>query len=405
MDYSHHRHAGWGSSASWQRCAGWLRVARLLMVAGWLLAGHDLAAQDDWPPRFGFSRPDVEPISTDAASSDPAPYDPASYDPASNDPARVTLQTVTFAPAINGLAKPAQKERDVCQAVVPGWSAAGEVLVWQLRQQALDYAISADGSASAVGVGPTNRIDFSPEAGFRFQAGYRAPNGWDVSFRFTNFLNRGVSAATAPPGGTLWATRSHPLDNEEAQTAQAEADFEYQTYDLEVGRWFEVNSSAAVRMFGGLRWLNADQGLLIAYDGNDFNDGIVSDARSDQAIGIRLGAEGRCIVGRNWRLFARGAGTVASSSSDSRLTEIDNGGTELIVDVEDSVTHPLTNLEAAIGVCWERGPWQIQGGYEMTGWMNLASRTTFDGTHQGSHDAVPHDLLLEGWFIGGGFVR
>ena len=45
-------------------------------------------------------------------------------------------------------------------------------------------------------------------------------------------------------------------------------------------------------------------------------------------------------------------------------------------------------VDAAAGVAWTRGRWQIAGGYELATWFNV-----------GEIDRASHDLLLDGFFL------
>jgi hypothetical protein len=298
-------------------------------------------------------------------------------------------------------------EVETCDLVCPGWYGSGEYLAWRLRPQGLDYAIAAEEVETAVGVGAVKNVEFSRDAGYRLGLGYVTQTGWDLGFRYTSFDTDQTASAAAPAlgtplEGTLWATRSHPSVNEEADTAIANATLDYQTFDFEIGRWFELNRFTAIRVIGGLRWLSGDQQLRIQYDGQQFDDGVVRDQITNQAFGIRVGAEGHWKMWGGWSAFARGIGSVAYTRSDLRLLETNKtgqAGQTLIVDISDRFTAPATNLEAAVGLSWKRGSWGISGGYEMTHWLNLSNRTTFDGVHAGAYNPLPMDLLLEGMFF------
>ncbi|MFT5524022.1 MAG: hypothetical protein ACI9HK_001972 [Pirellulaceae bacterium] len=293
----------------------------------------------------------------------------------------------------------AGREYEACELVCSGWYASGELLAWRVARQGLDYAITTDGLADAVGSGTVHNVEFSRDPGFRVGMGYVTEVGWDLGFRYTNFESSQTGSAMAPIAGNLWATRSHPQENEEAQSALAQASLDYQTFDFEVGRWLEINSFTAIHIIGGLRWLNSEQQMLIQYDGNDFNNGVVNDRKSDQAFGIRVGAEGHWKILSGWSAFARGVGGVAFSNSQQQLLETDDAGADLIVDVSDSVMNPLTNLEVSVGLSYSRGSWNLSTGYEMTYWSNLSNQVSYDGVHAGSYDLVSHDLLLEGMFF------
>ena len=286
-----------------------------------------------------------------------------------------------------------------CEFVCPGWSGSFDYLYLRPRSRGLDFAIPTDGAAQAVGAGAVQNVEFDYDTGFRAGLAYIMPSGWEAGFRYTHFETVERATATAPGGGNLWATRSHPAFNEEATSAIASADFEYQVFDLEFGRWIEMNDFTTFRLFGGLRWLNTNQQLLINYDGDDFSNGIVRQNKKDTGFGVRVGGEGRWSLLGGWSLFAQGAGTLCYSDSDLRLFETNNSGANLIVNVTDSFSEPISNIEAAFGASWTCDAWDIACGYELTNWFNLGSRVTFDDIHEGAYDPTSYDILLDGLFF------
>ena len=86
------------------------------------------------------------------------------------------------------------------------------------------------------------------------------------------------------------------------------------------------------------------------------------------------------------------------SRSNTANIETDNNGADVLVNITDSYSQPVTNLETAIGLAWTRGSWHVSGGYELSQWMNLGNRITFDDQHLGSYDPTSPDLMLDGFF-------
>ena len=53
--------------------------------------------------------------------------------------------------------------------------------------------------------------------------------------------------------------------------------------------------------------------------------------------------------------------------------------------------------------CDER--FEISGGYELTNWFDVADRSMFvDSVHEGAYSPSSMNLLLEGFFLRGGFT-
>lgn len=285
-----------------------------------------------------------------------------------------------------------------CDLVHPGWYLSAEYLAWELRGRGFDYAIPTDGTADYVGSGDVQNLEFDRDSGYRMALGYITKTGWEVAARYTYFNTNSSASAVAPVDGNLWATRSHPAENEEAQTADASGGLELKLYDFEFGRWIEVNRFTALRVVGGLRWLESDQQFQVLYDGNDFDNGLVRQTKTDSGLGVRFGAEMHWSLAWGFSPFVRGVGTVLSSRSNTTAFESDNSGAAVLVNIADNYYDAVTNLDAAIGLAWNRGHWHASGGYEVSQWMNFGNRTTFDDQHLGSYTPTSPDLLLEGFF-------
>ena len=60
-------------------------------------------------------------------------------------------------------------------------------------------------------------------SGVRAGIAYLTRSNWEIAFGYTYFHTSGSAFSMEPPGGNLWATRSHPDRNEEAREAAAEA--------------------------------------------------------------------------------------------------------------------------------------------------------------------------------------
>ena len=281
-----------------------------------------------------------------------------------------------------------------------GWTAQVDYLNWSLRRGDLDFAIPTDDSTLAVGAGSVHRLEFGRDSGVRAGIGYRTRTGWELAFRYTRFHTSASASAEEPVGGNLWATRSHPNRNEEAQTATAQGSLDLDVFDLEAGHAFEINRFTSLRLFGGLRWANIDQALQFGYDGRDFDNGVVSLPVGFNGFGIPLGLEGRWRLCRGWSLFGRGTGSVMYGNFHSRMLETNVSGADMIVDVSDNYRQVVPVLEAAVGTSWRNDWLEVSGGYEFAGWLNLGNRSSFvNEQHEGLYVPEATDLLMDGLFI------
>jgi len=284
--------------------------------------------------------------------------------------------------------------------ICPGWLVSVDYLNWDLRQRGTDFAIATNAQADAVGSGSVHNLDMDRNSGVRMNLGYRTISGWEWGLGYTYFQTDGTASAAAPAGGNLWATRSHPAIWEEADAADASADFSYNVFDLEARYPLVQDCPVTMQIFGGFRWADIDQAFQVAYDGEDFTDALYRNATSMTGFGLRLGAESHWRLNSSWSLFGNAAGSILYGRFSTHLLETDQSGGNTIVDVWDDYGQAVPVIDAAVGVAWNRGPVQIRGGYEMVNWFNLADRSMFpDNIHEGIYAPQSNDVLLDGLFV------
>lgn len=286
--------------------------------------------------------------------------------------------------------------------VCPGWNASVEYLNWRQHRRGLDFAITTDATALAVGAGDVQNLTFGRDSGVRTGLSYTTRTGWEVGFGYTHFDTQATTTAVEPVGGNMWATRSHPDQNEEALTASAFGDLDYDIFDFEVRRWIVLNRFAAIQLLGGLRWADIEQVSRYDYDGRDFTNGVINSRVDMQGFGIRLGMAGYWQLPRGFSLFAHGAGTLAYGKFQTHLLETNLAGADTIIDVTDNYQQAVPAIEAAVGASWRNERFEISGGYELTNWFDLADRSMFvDSVHEGAYSPNSMNLLLEGFFVRG----
>ncbi len=297
----------------------------------------------------------------------------------------------------------------VGNSACPGWLVSVDYLNWDVRQRGTDFAITTVGSED-VGPGPgpgaVHNLGLDRNSGVRTRLGYRTSAAWELVLGYTYYETSGADSAVEPAGGTLWATRSHPAWYEEATTADASGEFTYNVFDLEARYPVIRTCPVTVQIFGGLRWADIDQAFRVAYDGRFFRDGQFSDVSGLTAFGLRLGGEGQWHLNPSWSLFGSAAGSILHGRFHSALLQTDVGGAETIVDVRDDYEQAVPAIDAAAGVAWTRGPWEIRAGYELTDWFNLADRSMFtDSQLVAVYGPQSQDVLLDGFFIRFAYTR
>lgn len=288
----------------------------------------------------------------------------------------------------------------VCSTVCPGWEASVEGLYLKMHQRGLDFASTEDGTNTILGRGEVHSLDYDRDAGFRTSIGYRTKAYWAVRVQYTTFDTDGVAIAERPGGvGQLFATRSHPDGNEEADVATAFSSFQYQTFDLQADRPVWESPFAALGIFGGLRWIDVEQEHQFRYNGRDFVNGEIIDRTDMDGIGLRLGGEGTWRMAGGLSAFGRLGTSVVYGQYETRLTETNIGGSQQLVDMIDRFDQAIPSLEAALGIGYTWNGWSVRTGYEVIHWFNLADRAMYvDDIQEGTYAPLSQDVLLEGFF-------
>lgn len=284
----------------------------------------------------------------------------------------------------------------------PRLVASVDFLNWTPHMGGLDFAVTEDGSALALGSGQVHSMDFDRDIGIRGLLGYRRQDNWSVNFGFTHFGSEGSSSVTRPSGaGQLFSSFSHPGGPEEAESAAAFASFDYDVFDVYASRAIICNRSIAVNLFGGLRWADVSHEISTRLDGRDFVGGQVNSQSDVNAFGIRFGGDCAWRLGRGWSVFGNTAMGAFYGQFDTHRFETDNNGAQTLVDLRHAYDQAIFNFETALGVGWEcRRGVQLNVGYEMNVWTNLGSSLRFgDDIEEASISSLSGDLLLEGLFV------
>ena len=318
-------------------------------------------------------------------------------------PAATTVSYQEFAP-LHGSSNPAvpaccPDANPSCGC--PGWSAGIDYLNWKLRRRGLDFAVLEDGTATTLGSGRIQNLEFSRDSGVRASLGYQFDTLWQLRFGYTWFDAEDVDSAVRPPGtGQLFATRSHPVNNEEADTANAFGSFDLQVFDLEAARWLVLDNVSSLKLFAGLRFADIEENLIFDYDGRDFTNGRIENPVNLNGFGVRSGLEGRWDLFERLSLFGRAAASVMFANITSRLTETDFAGAVVIADEIDEYEQALPVLEAMLGAAYHWEGFELAGGYELSNWFNLGERAMFnDAANEGNYGPFSTDLLLEGFVL------
>lgn len=288
----------------------------------------------------------------------------------------------------------------VCDVARTPWFISGDYLNMAPRRTAFDFAL-VDPDTDGAPEGAFALAEHERASGVQFGFGRRLYDGWELALDYSYLNSSDRQSTQAPAGGQLWTTLTHPNNVVLANSAQADVDFKYSVVDLELARRRDVGRSLEMRWFGGWRFAWIDQELDVLYNGGDANASLVSNPLNLTAYGLRAGARGDWRLNSCWSIFGEANGSLLVGTFDSRLTETDNAGADIVVDVTDRVTRGLPVLELGFGITRRVGPWRIQAGYRLAQWFDLVESPAFvDDLHAGKSSSRTSDLSLDGFFAG-----
>jgi hypothetical protein len=278
-----------------------------------------------------------------------------------------------------------------------GFFADAEFLYLKPYRRSLDFAIVSP-NANGDPEGSIQSDPWHSRAAFRVGAGYRLPeDGWQVGFFYTYMHDNNGGALTAPAGGLLFATQTHPGTVEFANRAAADSTLSYNVYDLEIGRTSDVSRHFSVRPFGGLRLANIGQNFSVLYDGADANRDMVDSRVNFNGGGLRAGAQADWKVLDHISLYGRAAGSLMAGDFDVTQTELNNNGTTPLTNVRESFRKIVPVMEMGVGVAYHTEHFRIGLGYEVTNWFNLVDTPSFvSDVHQGKYQRNISDLGVDG---------
>jgi hypothetical protein len=281
-----------------------------------------------------------------------------------------------------------------CCCCSSGLQASFDWIYWNARRDGMDYATWLN----PVWLTPVaaDSLNLDRNSGVRVGLGYGFRSGWDVAWNYTYFdTDDATSVNTADrPGSVLISSRS--FFDFTVQEVAARASLNCNVHDLEVGRCLPMDETMGMRFFGGFRWAMIDQTFDSRYvyrDDGGSRTGAIHNSTDMEAYGVRVGAEGRWQCRYGFGIFARGAVSVLAGTFETVLQEVDEVD-GVISDFANTSTRAVPVVEAAAGVGWKRGCWDVRVGYELNSWFNMAQV-----------NRASYDLLLDGLFARVSFSR
>ncbi len=273
--------------------------------------------------------------------------------------------------------------------------ARAEYLLMQPRRRDLDIAI-IDPNRDGLPQGSIESLNWEADSGVRAGGGYRLEDGWEFGGYYTYFYSATQRSISAPPGGTLYATLTHPGFVDAVDTAAGSSRFKYQVLDLELGKRLKAGESFEIWLGGGGRYAWINQQLNASYDGQSAFLARVSSPLDFTGGGLRVGADADWKIARGFGLYGRAFGSLLAGDIRADLTETNNNGGTVITRVQEKFHKVIPVAEMGLGVSWHNETFAARVGYELTNWFGLVDSPDFihDYTNKLGHRIG--DLSLDG---------
>src|SRR5262249_8556697 len=227
-----------------------------------------------------------------------------------------------------------------------GWSVfvEGDYLYVKPRGRNQDFVIVDPHDDGRI-AGSIDSLNWDWRSAFRVGGGVQFNGGWEAAFYYGYLHDATRGGVQAPDGGVLFATLTHPGTVDQVASALAATSFNYNVYDLELARSFNPTDTFSLRLFGGLRAAHIDQNFNALYDGVTANQDFVSSRVRFDGVGARIGGEGNWHPGNGLGLYARGSAALVLGDFRTHLSEVNNAGTTVLVDVSDCFDRVVPVLE------------------------------------------------------------
>ena len=266
----------------------------------------------------------------------------------------------------------AEYELGACSApgacVMSGLIAEFEWLAWQTDFSEKSYAfggLNGDNYFEAPYPAPSG-------SGLRAKLGYRAISGWDLLFTYT------------------WFDADKALASEESPNSYAASDVNLNVYDLEVGHW-NMGAFGGWRPYIGFRWTQLEEEFLANAAIPTWSESVAASSRVN-AYALRLGLELKRDLFGGLQAYAKGGGSVGVG--DSKQIAVLSAQDVPYFESASKKTFFAPSVEAAAGLAWKRGNFEVHGGYEFNDWFNASRLMDTTG-----------DFMTHGWFVGVGWNR
>lgn len=288
-----------------------------------------------------------------------------------------------------------------------GLFATADLLVWHLKEDGTDYALTNKKSVPYPVVGKAKRAHFDWDVGFRVGVGYEMEHdAWVGKINFTWFQTH-ASNQTHSPGGLTNELGAFLTDD--GTKAKVHWKVAYYVIDLEVGRPFFVSKFFSVTPQWGIEtaWIfqHATARYLLDPPIPVFIDKLKVRAKNNfWGIGPRAGFDANWYFCRDFRLFGSLNGAILWGHFDVHDFEKESGPlVSLIIDDLDADLDTIVpNAQMALGfgwdsnICEDRFHVGASVSYEFQYWWRQNQMLTAFQLGSADFERVSKDLTLNG---------
>lgn len=184
----------------------------------------------------------------------------------------------------------------------------------------------------------------------------------------------------------------------------ASYDFDYKVHDLVVGKTIAESEVFALKLSGGVRYVDMDHDFRVTYTGGDFQTAFTAfETSSVQGGGPLLGAD------LNWKIipslaaqFGVKGGMVLGDVETRTFIPDDEPGVPTNVRYDDTRAIPFVETGASLNYSRSLGELVFNAsiGYEMINWFDATDSRMFSDSHiEGQNVHQTGDLSLDGAYI------
>lgn len=252
-------------------------------------------------------------------------------------------------------------------------------------------------------VSSIERVEPGFDSGHRLSIRKDGGSGWDYGFTFTS-IGGAESDSQSDSTGNMGATQLHPagygaIDPLFIVSANAKANFDYETIDLELGTAIDVSSNVAGRYFIGLRVMDLTNEFTVTYMDTNSASSTVDKDLEFSGLGISTGFDTRWRLSRALTINAGVAMSLVAGDLDLSSLEVGDG--ILRFSTKDSDEIVVNVFDYSVGVMYEVANYKVGIGYEISKIIGLYNTRFADNLLETFSSNADENLSLSGFYIRG----